>query len=285
MRSRKRRSFFTIVILTAITLYAAAILPAYAAEENPTGEFAVAALNQYIWRGYELSRKSIVLQPTMTVAYKGFSANIWGNLDTKPYYAGTDPDKTYSSAWNETDITLSYTKSFGMLNIGAGYIYYSLGSLNSDAADRLDSQEIFFTVGLNTILSPTLTVYKEIDHYHNWYFLMGVSHGFALNRMISLNLAATASYLLSTDETTYPKFNSGAGPMSQKFSNFHEGALTVSLPIKPASYITLTPMVSYIFPLTGDAKNEMKGFGLEGVAPADRNSSFIVAGLTASFSF
>ncbi len=107
--------------------------------------------------------------------------------------------------------------------MGGGYIYYSLASLNKDAADRNDSQELFATVSLNTLLSPTLTVYKEIDHYRNWYFLLGISHVFELNKMMSLKLAASASYLLSTDEVTYPKFDSNAVATTDKFSNFHDG--------------------------------------------------------------
>jgi hypothetical protein len=267
-----------------------------AAEEKPTGDFTVAAMSQYIWRGYELSRNNIVVQPSATIGYKGFSANIWGNLDTRPYFSGTG-DTSYASTWNETDLALSYTKNLGLLNIGAGYIYYGLAALNKDAPDRADAQEIFATVSLNTILSPTLAVYKEIDHYRNWYFLFGVSHAFEFNKMVSLKLAASASYLLGTyaDATLfnagagyggYPKFDGNGLATNDKFSNFHDGSVTVSLPIKAMGNITITPTISYVFPLSDDAKNEMKGQGLKGVAsPVDRDGSFIVGGLMASFSF
>jgi hypothetical protein len=260
-----------------------AAAPAAASEEKPTGDFTVTAMSQYFWRGYELSRNSVVIQPSMTVGYKGFSANLWGNLDTKPYSpAGT----SYASAWNETDFTLSYTKTLGLFTVGGGYAYYSLASLNKDAPDRADSQELFATASLNTLLTPTLTVYKEIDHYRNWYFLLGISHTMELNKMLSLKLGATAGYLLSTDADTYPKFNGSALPTTDKFSNFHDGTLTVSLPIKPTSYVTVTPTLSYIFPLSGDAKDEMKGFGLKGSAtPAERDSSFICGGISVSFTF
>jgi hypothetical protein len=266
------------------------------AEEKPTGDFTVAAMSQYMWRGYELSRNSIVVQPSATIGYKGFSANIWGNLDTKPYFSGTG-STSYASAWNETDLTLSYTKNLGLFNIGAGYIYYGLAALNKDAPDRADVQEIFATVSLNTILSPILTIYKEIDHYRNWYFLFGVSHTFEFNKMVSLKLAASASYLLSTYADAalfnagagyggYPKFYSNSQATDDKFSNFHDGNVTVSLPVKLTRYITITPTISYVFPISDDAKYEMKGSGIKGTATAaDRDSSFIYGGLTASFSF
>jgi len=217
-------------------------------------------------------------------------------MDTKPYYAGT-ADTHYSNTWNETDLTLSYTKTLGLFTVGGGYIYYALGSLNKDAPKRADSQEVFATVGLNTLLSPTLTVYKEIDRYKQWYFLLSVSHLFELTEKVGLKLAATASYLESTYADAalfnagagyggYPKFDGDSVATNDKFSNFHDGTLSASLPIKVTGNVTLTPMVSYIFPLSGDARNEMKGQGLKGTAsPSDRDSAYLVGGLMASFSF
>ena len=264
-----------------LAVYAA---PLHAEEDKPTGDATVAVLSKYVWRGQELSRNSVVVQPSATVGYKGFSVNVWGNLDTAPYYSGTD-DISYSNNWTETDVTLSYSKTIGLFNLGAGYIYYGLSAPNKDALDPPDSQEIFASVGLNTILSPTLTAYREISYYHQWYFLLGVSHTFELNKMVSLKLAASASYLLSTDETTYPEYNDNALSTGDKFSNFHDGTLTVSLPVKVTPHITLTPMFSFVFPLSGDAKDEMKGRGMSGEIPSDRSSTFAYGGLMASFTF
>ena len=266
-------------------------------EAKPTGEAAISFMSQYFWRGYELSRNSIVAQPSLTIGYKGFTASLWGNMDTRAYYSGTQADKSYSSTWNETDFTLSYTKTLGLFNVGGGYIYYNLGALNPNGPKRADAQEIFVSVGLNTLLSPTLTVYKEIDHYRNWYYLLGISHVFELNKAVSLKLSATGSYLQSTYADAvlfnagagyggYPKFDSTASATNDTFSNFHDGNVSVSLPIKVAKNITLTPTISYIFPLSDDAKQEMKGQGMKGTAsPSDRDSSFIYGGLTASLAF
>jgi hypothetical protein len=276
-----KKMFFLGVFTIAILLVTVTRL--LAEEEKPTGDFTTAVFNQYIWRGYESTRNSIVIQPAMTIGYKGFSVNFWGNLDTKAYAAGS---KDYTGIGNETDLTLSYSKTLGRVTVGGGYIYYSLTSLNKDAADRPDAQELFGTISLNTPLAPTLTVYKEIDHYRNWYFLLGISHAIELNKMVSLKLAASAGYLLSTDAGTYPKFDSNALPTTDKFSNFHDGSVSASLPIKVSSLITITPTASYIFPLSGEAKDEMKGMGLQGAtAPAERDSSFFVGGVSASLTF
>jgi hypothetical protein len=272
-----------LVGLLAAGILAIPVSPLRAEDERLTGDLTVSALSRYVWRGYELSRNSVVIQPSMTIGYKGFSANLWGNLDTKPY---SPADRSYTGTWNETDFTLAYAKTVGMFTIGGGYAYYSLASMNKDAADRNDSQELSATVSVNTLLSPTLTVYKEIDHYRNWYFLLGISHVVELNKMVSLKLAATAGYLLSADADTYPKFDGNALSTTDKFNNFHDGLVSASLPVKVADHITVTPTISYVFPLTGDAKDEMKGVGLQGAAfPADRDSSFFYGGLSVGFSF
>jgi hypothetical protein len=253
------------------------------AEDKVTGEIDLSVLSAYIWRGQELSRNSVVVQPAATVSYKGFSVNVWGNLDTKPYSAA---DANYAGKYTETDYTISYSKKFGILQVTPGYIYYALGAPYSGATAPLDSQEVFLTLGLDTILSPTLTAYKEIDHYHQWYFLLGISHAFELNKMVSLKLAATASYLISNDENTYARYDSNAVATTDKYNNFHDGTVSVSLPISVYKTLAITPTASYVFPLCDDAKYEMKGRGLQGVVTnSDRNSSFLYGGVTLSFTF
>ncbi|MCX5835267.1 MAG: hypothetical protein NTV99_12335, partial [Deltaproteobacteria bacterium] len=263
---------FILSILHVIAIIFIFVSTAKAEEEKPAMDATVAALSQYIWRGQEMTRNSVVIQPSLTASYKGFSINLWGNLDTDPY---TRTDTSYSGTWTETDFTLSYSKSFGIVTAGAGYIYYGLSAPNAGAPDPLDSQEIYASVGLNTLLSPTLTVYKEIDHYHQWYFLLGVSHLFKFSDAVGMKLSASASYLKSEEETTYPKVNDNQVPTGDKFNNFHDGVLSASLPITPMKYVTIAPTVSLIFPLSDDAKNEMKYRSKDG-----DTDNFLVWGLS-----
>ena len=245
--------------------------------ETPTFDFTAAFLSAYIWRGQQQTKDSLVIQPSMTLGYKGFSANLWGNLDTNPY---SRTSSSYSGNWTETDLTLSYMKTFGPVTAGVGYIYYSLNAPYAGAADPLDSQEIFVTIAGNVLLSPTLSVYKEIDHYHQTYFLLGISHTFEFGKMVGLKLAASGSYLLSDDASTYPKYNSNAQPTSDKYSNFHDGVLSATLPIAPVKYLTIAPTISWVFPLCDDAKNEMKGRSKNG-----QDDNFLYGGISVSFAF
>jgi hypothetical protein len=52
-------------------------------ETSPvSGSASIAVLNRYIFRGYEISSHSAVIQPALSVSYKGFSATLWGNIDS-----------------------------------------------------------------------------------------------------------------------------------------------------------------------------------------------------------
>ncbi|OQY10079.1 MAG: hypothetical protein B6I30_08870 [Desulfobacteraceae bacterium 4572_187] len=77
-----------------------------------------------------------------------------------------------------------------------GYIYYAL-----DGVD--DTQEIFLPLGLDTFLSPSLTVYKDIDNAPSWYFFLGISHAFEITEKVSLELSGSISFLLSDDNFIY----------------------------------------------------------------------------------
>jgi len=206
-----------------------------------------------------------------------------GHLDTKPY---SPAEKSYPRTWNETDLTLSYTRDLGLFKIGGGYTYVGFAALNPDEPDRNDLQELSLTVSLNTLLSPTLVIIKEVGHSDYWYFKFGISQVFSFSKMISLNLAASASYLLGIDAVTVPKFDNNSVAMTDKFSNFHDGSVSMGLPINVTDHITITPTLAYIFPLTNEARYEIKALSMKGTAtPADRESSFIIGGTTVSFTF
>lgn len=257
-------------LVATFAIAACGIMPAYANEERPSADFSVSALSAYIWRGQELSRDSIVVQPSMTVSYSGFSANLWGNLDTEPYTSSDEEDD--SSNWNETDLTLSYGRQFGPVGAELGYAYYALDGID-------DSQEFFLSLGLDTLLSPTLTVYKEFDHYQHWYILFGISHALEITDTVSLELSASASYLESDDKSAYPEINNGEAT-DDEFSNFHDGTIGASLPISVSEYVTITPSIAYTFALGGDASDQIEWFSQKG-----DDDSFVYGGLTISFAF
>ena len=257
-----------------------------AEEEKPTGDVSLYIFSAYYSKGVELSRNSAVIQPSLTVGYKGFTANVWGNLDTGPYQ--TPADRTKKNTWTETDVNLSYCRTFGMVNLGAGYSYFAYNPPFDGAARPDDQQEVNATVGLNVLLNPTLTVYKLFDKGRRWYIQMGVSHIFEFSKVVSLRLAGTAAYMIGGDASyaAEARFDDHANQTPDKYNAFLDGVLTACIPVKVTDRITITPIASYAFPLGTDAKNYMKGNSLEMVANnGDRTSSIFFGGLIMSFSF
>ena len=234
--------------------------------DAPTADFTLGLYSKYVWRGYELSKDSLVIQPSVTVGYKGFGFNLWGNLDTDQT---TDLYNEDGNNWNETDMTVSYDGSYGLLGYTVGYIYYAL-----EGAD--DSQEIYGGLSVDVIGSPTLTVYREIASAPGWYITLDVSHSFDLMDNLALNVGAKVSYLAADDESTLADPNDPAS----SYSDFHDGVLSMSLSYTVTDNLVITPELYYSFALGGDAQDVLEAASADG-----DDSSFFYGGVSASFSF
>lgn len=238
-------------IAAASLILAAGITTAMAEEEAPSADASVAFLSKYVWRGYELSRDSIVIQPSLSASYKGFGANLWGNLDTKYY-------DTDTKNWNETDLTLSYDGSYEKLGYGVGWIYYAL----EDGAD--DTQELYGTVSYDMLLSPSLTFYYDIDDFGGaWYANLSVGHSFMVTDQYSLDLGLSLGYMDDNDG----------------YAALHDGVLSASMSFPVSEYVSITPEIDWSFPLSSDAKDFYKANSFEG------DDNFVYGGVSASFSF
>jgi hypothetical protein len=251
---------FLVLIFSSMNLWAED-------EAKPSASADIGVFSQYIWRGFALSRDSIVIQPSTTVSYKDVSFNLWGNLDTDLY---TDPND--EAQFDETDMTLSYDKNFGMVSLGAGYIYYGL-----DGVD--DSQEIYLSLGLDTLLSPTLTVYREIAHLPSWYISLGISHSFELPKEITLDLGGSIGYYASDDDD-FVEIDDNGNATTDKYNALHNGLISVGLTIPVGKYFSVVPMIAYSFPLSNEADNLIKSGDF-----SDNKSDFFYGGVTASLSF
>jgi len=260
---------FVLLLLAGLN----AASPAWAEEDRPSAELSVSLLSAYIWRGQELSKDSLVIQPSATFSFKGFSANIWANYDTDLYHDIQGLDNL-----TETDYTLSYQYDFGPVSAQAGYIYYAL-----DRAD--DSQELFISATLDTLLSPTLTVYREFAHYPGTYLTLEVSHSLGLGNGLSLDMGLLGSALFSNDSGTYPD----PDDESDDYSGLHHGKASLSMTVPfssfihdpAAQYFSLRPEVNWIFPLSGDGSKDMAARALGDTG----HNNFVYGGATVSFSF
>ncbi len=261
-----------VVTTVLVVVFLAGAVPAFCQEERPNADLSVSLLSAYIWRGQQLSKNSLVIQPSATFSYKGFSANIWANYDTDLY-----KDIKALDNLTETDYTLSYEQDFGFLSASVGYIYYALDQ-------ALDSQEFYVSATLNSFLSPTLTVYREFAHYPSTYLTLEVSHSFPVVKDVSLDVSLLGSALFSDDADAYPD----PDDPDDEFSGLHHGKAAVSMTIpvsafvngEAARYFTITPEVDWVFPLSGDGSKDMSHRAL-----GSKDNNFIYGGVTVSFTF
>ena len=206
--------------------------------EDLTADLNVSFFSQYIWRGYQLSKDSLVIFPQLTVGYKGFAVTTWVDLDTR--FKG-DPDKKFTL--QETDVIASYSNSIAPLKLN-----YTLGWILYDFQPK-KNQELFVTLGLDTILKPTLSIYQEIELGRAWYFQLGVAHSFAVYKDWSLDLAATASYMYNRS--------------TADISAFHDGNISAGLKIPLNKNLSIKPNIQWSFPLSSAAGEKIKAGSLD----------------------
>jgi len=256
------------ILAFALTLF----MGGYAAgaeEEKPSASAGLGVFSKYVWRGFELSDDSMVVQPSLGVGYKGLTLGIWGNLDTD--FDDRDPTLPDKSDWTETDLTLEYARSFGPVAMGFGYIYYAL-----DGVD--DSQELYVSAGLDLPLAPTLTVYREIAHLQGWYMNLGLSHSFDLPRDMTLDLSGSVGYYYSSDDA-FVEVDSQLNPTTKKYRGLHDGLVSAGLTVPLGKYLTLNPLVAYSFPLSGGADDLIASSSYSG------DSGYLYGGATLSIFF
>jgi len=252
--------------------------PAEQKAEAPkvTGSVTSAFLSQYIFRGYELSSGSLVIQPAVTLNYAGFSLNLWGNLDTNQNPTQSfHPSDPGTASWNETDLTLSYTYNIDKLSLTGGYIWYGTQYAKQ-------TQELFLALGYDIITKPVLTIYQDIASYPGTYFQLAFSHSFPVYKEVTLDLGASFSYEWGQSNywRTYQALTSAyTGP---KYSAFHAGMLQGGVTIPIAKNFSIQPVVQWWFPLSDKASEKINGVPYN---PNGNIDNTFVYGLNMTFNF
>jgi hypothetical protein len=227
--------------------------PQKAEEANVSGSGTLAVYNQAIFRGYEIGKSGLVIQPSLTASYKGFSASFWGNIDTNQRSTKTadfsSESMDHKKGWNETDLTLSYTHSIGKLSLTGGYIYY-----NTKYAT--ETEEIFGAIGLDVISQPTLAIYRDIASYPGTYLNLSFAHSFPLVKETTLDLGASFGYFIGSNNY-WRTYEEALGTYTgKKYKGFHDGMVKAGLTIPLTKSFTIQPVIQYWFPLSGDAKKD-----------------------------
>lgn len=245
---------------------------------RPEVSASVDMLSQYIFRGIAFSRHSVVFQPSMTISYRGLAVNIWGNFDTHEKNPFGIVANRNQAKWNETDLTVSYSREvIKNLTLTGGFIYFALDGNNAP----FDSFEIF---GTASYAFPWFEVffeaYKEIANIPGWYLNWGITRSFELPINIkflagkpSLDLLASWSAELSNSSGAFPTAD------GSKYNSLNAGLVSAGLNIPVHSHVTITPKVQFWYNLGGQSTHVIRN------ASWDGTPNHIVGGVSASTSF
>jgi hypothetical protein len=222
-----------------------------AEEVKVSGSGSVAVLNRYIFRGYEVGKNGLVIQPSFSASYKGFSVTYWGNIDTNQR---NTTSATFANegrkGFDETDLTLSYIYVVDKLSLTGGYIYYSLKYAE-------DTEEFFVTLAYDMLTKPTLSVYQDVNSYPGTYINLSFSHSLPVYKDITLDLGVSFAYMIGRGSYWDTYDQSTSDYTSSKYKGFHDGMVKAGLTIPINKAFSIQPIVQYYFPLSGDANRTM----------------------------
>ena len=186
---------------------------------------------KYIWRGQNLSDDP-VFQPGLSASYKGLTAAIWGNLETTSI-------NNNSGEFTEWDYSLDYSDDFpGLKGVG-----YSVGLINYHFPSVVgDTTEFYWGLNFDLPLSPSVTVYHDIDEVKGTYASFGLSHSidkiaeFGPDTPVGMEISASLGFGGSA-------YNEGYWGV--KKDKFNDLAISVSFPTEIAGW-TLSPSLNYV---------------------------------------
>jgi len=240
----KTRVSSTVTLSAALALaltLAFTPLAAHAEGAVGKGSFSTAFASRYVWRGQTLSQ-GFVAQPTVGITLGGFSANLWSNVDLDSGEVDDD-----GIVMNETDLTLNYTMPVGPVSLTGGFIHYDF--------DGSDTQEIYLTAVVATLLNPTLSLYYDIDDGKGGFAVLALSQAFPVGP-VSLTAGGSVG------------FNLGDKAMGLEddgdFTGLYYGELSLATSIPIFPHVSLDPRIAYSTALGSDGKNAIGAISVDG---------------------
>jgi len=242
---------------------------ALAEETKVSVDTELLVVSKYVWRGIEVNEE-VVLQPSLTVAYGGFSFNFWGNMNLtdfgKDQCVYTSDCESRSGQFTEIDLTLDYSHSFDQFTLGFGVISYQFPNWD----DSEDTHELYFALAYDCLLQPSLTIYYDFDEVEGFYANFGVSHSFALNDKFAIDFSASLGY----GDSSYNKACFGVDE-----SALIDGNCGIFLPFQITDRISITPQLTVSTIFDSDLRDSV-----ESNSCCDNETNFY-GGVAIGFSF
>lgn len=203
----RRMAIIRTLILLLICTVPRAALPDEKEPQRPVSvEIEAGTLaSSYVWRGIRLSEGAVV-QSSATVSFRGLCANLWGNFDLE------------TRAYNEMDLTLSYSREVNNLTFETGFIHTGLVDLH-------DSDEIYVSVGADYPAQMSLAAYFDVNAGTGAFLRPSVGRTFRLSGRTALDLTAAAGVVFHNGFMGVP--DSG-----DEFAGFYNAEAAAAVPVK-----------------------------------------------------
>jgi hypothetical protein len=150
----------------AVLLGVAAVTAAQEEKEGVSVGVAADFFSKYVWRGQNVV-DDWVMQPSVSLGYKGFTASVWANMDLTG-------DWVDEGELSEVDYTLDYSGTFP----GQDIFGYSLGVIHYDFPNTPwnATSEAYGALTAAVPLSPTIRAYYDFDQIDGTYVQFAIEH-------------------------------------------------------------------------------------------------------------
>jgi len=219
--------------------------PAMAAIEVE-GDAYVGVYDKYLWRGFDLSGSMPVAQGGVDLTSGNYTLSYWTNVQL----SSDNGEGLKSGEATENDFILDYSRDLNdLISISVGDIYYMLDGID-------DTHELYLTVGLSTILEPSVSVYYDWDEAdeNGLYYTASIGHSFDLMEKLGLSLGALVGY---NDKSDYAVGN---------YSDWHNYELSVGADYALTDQLSISPSFLFSEGLSDEAKEVIESEMMAGVA-------------------
>jgi hypothetical protein len=214
-------------------------------------------MSNYVWRGLRLS-EGPVYQFSGTVSAKGFSANVWGNYDFD------------SGKYNETDLTLSYSKDIKKFSLEAGFIHYAI-------VNNHDSDEVYAGFSFDVPLQPSFKAYFDVNLGKGAFLQPSIGHSVEISKRASLDFTLNVGIAINNS-------NMGVRDSDQEYVALHNAELNIACPVKLSKHWSMKTQVGVTTPLSRAAREAIRN-GSVWESSDTFNGTIVYGGGTLTYSF
>ena len=194
--------------------------------------------SKYIWRG-QVINDDPAFQPGISMTIDKLTLGIWGSLDLTDYTGNNEE-------FIEYDYYVDYTTTV------AEGIDLSVGVINHYFPSGEDTTEVYWGLAFDLPLSPSVTVYHDVDEVKGTYVSAGI--GYSIEKIAELcpetPIAMEIGASLGWGSKSY---NKGYWGSTVNESALNDLTVSVAFPFEVGGW-TISPSVNYVTLMDDDVR-------------------------------